>query len=309
MTPKRTPNDSKLRPEALTRSVSFGEERNGKTRVTRPGTSPTSPEKKMYPLTSPPLTKRTISKRTSKKLYLGKDSPSAMSKPKPKTTKIKNFDSPSPRAPGAPKKAQKFTNFHHINIPSASFPAAIPDHYSSDSSSDSDSTGTEEDTSSESSSGSDTTETDIDTSSESSSDSDTPDAITPDGVTPDGVTPDGVTPDGVTPDGVTPDGVTPDGVTPDAITPDAVTPDAVTPDAVTPDATTHARGNVRGLAKGIDGKRKKKKAKKNKAAQKKRGVVKKGVVRRQKLPDIPQSELAKRRTTRSAKGKKFFSLP
>lgn len=280
MTPERTPNDSKLRPEALTRSVSFGEERNGKTRVTRPGTSPTSPEKKTYPLTSPPLTKRMIRKRTSKKLYSGKDSPSAMSKPKPKTTKIKNFDSPLPRAPGAPEKAQKFVNFYHINIPRASFPAAIPDHYSSDSSSDSDTTGTEEDTSSESSSGTDTTETDVDTSSESSSDSDTPDAITPDGVTPDGLTPDGVTPDGVT------------------------------PDAITPDATTPAKGNVRGLAKGIDGKRKKKKkAKKNEAAQKKRGVVKKGVVRRQKLPDIPQSELAKRRTTRSAKGKKFFSLP
>ncbi|KAI5362215.1 hypothetical protein Slin15195_G058660 [Septoria linicola] len=53
MANKKSASTNKHKPTSLGRSVIFGEERNGSTRITRPGTSPTSPPHKQYPITSP----------------------------------------------------------------------------------------------------------------------------------------------------------------------------------------------------------------------------------------------------------------
>ncbi|KAM3416526.1 hypothetical protein BST61_g8116 [Cercospora zeina] len=83
MAPRNTKRAVKPKPGALERSVSFGEDRDGQTRISRPGTSPTSPPGRRYPLTSPPLTRA-----------------------KKATPKKKKISSPKP--PPAPKKAKPF---------------------------------------------------------------------------------------------------------------------------------------------------------------------------------------------------------
>ncbi|KAF2213844.1 hypothetical protein CERZMDRAFT_95874 [Cercospora zeae-maydis SCOH1-5] len=57
MAPRNAKHAVKPKPGALDRSVSFGEDRDGQTRISRPGTSPISPPGRKYPLTSPPLTR------------------------------------------------------------------------------------------------------------------------------------------------------------------------------------------------------------------------------------------------------------
>ncbi|PPJ50693.1 hypothetical protein CBER1_07684 [Cercospora berteroae] len=57
MAPRNTKRAAKPKPGTLKRNVSFGEDRNGSTRISRPGMSPTTPPGRRYPLTSPPLTR------------------------------------------------------------------------------------------------------------------------------------------------------------------------------------------------------------------------------------------------------------
>ncbi|CAK1365340.1 unnamed protein product [Cercospora beticola] len=57
MAPRNRKRATKPKPGTLKRNVSFGEDRNGSTRISRPGTSPTTPPGRRYPLTSPPLTR------------------------------------------------------------------------------------------------------------------------------------------------------------------------------------------------------------------------------------------------------------